>query len=1777
MRKKFEALTTGGGGGGSRASRGALLVGLWCAMDFRSTPLGYRVGIKSSSRKVNSATILRSRATGDTTSRPRSRLEQGLKKVPQHAPAAEIVGEGEEGRAGVEPAAENVSEDDEGRARVELAADIVSENVVGRVVGEPRDGREPSFAQVSTSITNWEDIEATNQNEPWVTRLLDLCKKDQDPNFFPQNCWNNVDTCQVLKGYEFKAGSGTIMADFNLWGKGDLVGAGTERNYDPLVGTTEADKGVILARNGNGIDTFYPALDWVEQCQNLCAAWPNTGRFTGHGEQKCVAWQVYTYKPGVHGVSSATTYREPRTAGIACRLYSKVPPGSDQIVPNYEYTQGGDNHAFSTGTTIVSRLGTPCSRDATDFSKCESETYGLFLDWPDGATGEQTHPDGGMFKRNARVNPGDWQNAIKDQGIFKDVEINLQTNEQTGVVTGLPRLGPPGSGEWKVKGIEIGSGQQAIEWEQTPGDLAGRWVEYLQPRGGALAPGHGFWICLAYCRITPWCLGMSAGIGHWEWGYDGCWLRELQPADRKYPVRWDPNDDRAEVHSVYSICSVGKFQPLLPEEQPPETTPAPPTTPAPTTPAPTTPVVTTPAVTTTAAPHVLSTSTTTPAAMKEDNTTYAQEQTDEESDNWWIWIPLAALLLLCLLCLLCSCCCKADEDDDDDDAQSPLGAPRRGSAVRGRRGGGGRGGGRDSGGHFGTSNKHHHHHHHHHVHRDNKKMKLLPEETEQALLAEGFSPSYAKKLAKVICDPDPKKDDDSLPPPKHHRDLAALQKAQFGGFENAAELRQVFAAKVKVKRDNKLKGAAMKDPGLGYWETLLRADGFSPAFAKKGAKRLAKARSDEALEAPADDKDLALWHLRGLAGTECAAEVKGAFLRAATNKKAPLNKNLITPEFGEAEAIALAHGFTPAFAKTLATALTDTKPGTPAAKKKLPAWKTESDRDVLDALGLGPVEKVTVQDMLQFFSPRVQRKRLATKAGDKVTVSAKECEEALVNSGVSSILARRLAQQAADRNNRKPLDTQNLDELDQKALAALGLGGTETATELRGLVAVKTAKKKTKKRAAKVAAAKDWRPELGEVETALKEVGLSPKYRKKLAAQIVSANLDPSSVIERPEGKDLRIVLNFGFGPKETVMALKMALQPAKTKHKSSKKGAAAKTSLKSNDSDATSSRTSKDSARLSKRGKGETKHKRHKDSGKLSTASENSGLSSSSAPSSREGFKKDKKQGKNKDSRKESDLEAEETFTPGGRVLKVDGEDDGYGNLVLKKKKKHQHKDHHDKNKPGVFAAPSIGHSKQDHEDQNLASSSPALTADSYGREARAVFEKAILAQGLSPHYAKKLAKALANPDIDENLVSLPPAVGADLEIMSQTMGIDGTGVEHAQLAREKFIKAAKKLPPEALHHSSSDDQLSDGARGERVSAAHDDDEEDNIPPELQALAATSGFNNLTSTLSGSVHSLPSIDLNLASNLQLGEVEHIYLVSGFSPAYAKKAAKRVVAKDSGVELPEEEDYKVEEHEVTKEDKKLLSALGFENDGAATQHEKMDHFMKQLAREKKREALQAKAQSGCVPWLCPGDREARRALRELEAEIAADAEEHDALEFAGLEVENAVHEDEAKKALVRAGVDEKAAEKLASKLADADNVAQELSEKEKKELKSVLGDAADTPGVDYGKVASQLMSQQADCFVDSLSPEAFEMYVNSKRLASKSPMSTLLSSYGASGESGLVGVPISDLSSKEFANFSPTSSAFVKSGLASDLASEPLSAAQKREIMKSRIREQCNF
>ncbi|CAD7938427.1 unnamed protein product [Amoebophrya sp. A120] len=1503
-----------------------------------------------------------------------------------------------------------------------------------------------------------------------------------------------------------------------------------------------------------------------------------------------------------------------------------------------------------------------------------------------------------------------------------------------------------------------------------------------------------------------------------------------------------------------------------------------------------------------------------------------------------------------------------------------------------------------------------------HNQRDNDITKLNVEftEAEQALLADGFTPRYARMLAGLVAG-DLHVDDEPVPPPQGHRDLAVMQRLQFGGIGNAGELRQLFGKKVRQKRENKWRGAQLNDPGMGYWETALRADGFSPEAAKGVARGIAMGRDPEfILPSPQWGRDLALWHERSLGGAECLAEVKGAFARKKPPKREDLAVNtirgavVITPTFEEALAVTTAHGLSPEYSKVLSGILcVTTSTNTAAAARPLPQATLPVDQEVLEALRFAPGD--TVGEMMRFLSPRVQKKRQALHMGAQATVSTQEAEATLKAAGLSpsvaSLLAVKLAQPgegkrqiveqtqgliAADKDalaalgiggtetaaelrgvvaakteKRKKLaedlgnqadlsateaettlkaagispsvasllavklanpgdskkaqvetphltaadqdalaalglngaathaemrgvlfaktekrkkvarhqgkmeqtlkeeglspsvasllavklanpganqvletealnvadqnalaalglggaathaemqgalfakaetkkkvaqeqgkmeaalkeegvspaaasllalrlanpaeaaaklETTDLAETDRQALAALGLGGTETAAELKGALAAKTKKKKKKKVAPVAAVVPElqpaWQPEVTEVEIALKDVGLSEKYRKQLATQIATAKIEPGTAIVRPEGKDLRILRDLGFGEHETALTLKLALQPppvkktpkrkvkkkqvagigqqpsaaipsppapgqdddenfaggpgGKTTTSKHTKGGAApgvkKKRTKSLDrSDLSSEVSNNSSLSSSKRRPKKVVKKAIKDSAGVTTAEDDTDDSTKGTKNKakKEKLKKtasgnklvgdgvvlqgagditteeDEDSTSSKKTPKKKDKDSKKASKDKDKLRgQEDGDDTsgGAGADVRKKKKdkseKQQEKKKHaapaekadlqlnlqadvaddpDGKTPqetAVSSAPLVLKARKKRKDK-AEKNEPVLTADSYGHEARAVFEQAIVSKGLTPAYAKKLATALANPDIDETGVDLPAAEGADLEVLTNVMGgAIGTTTEHAQLARAQFIKVAAALPPEALVEIDTDlesapTEAPAGAEAEEEVAEEEDaavgSEEGGIASEVEEPGTIPPSGDRSSPPGVEDGSVPAAIsppvaapvrasaaersmLEQLSPSQLAEIENLekmYAEAGFSPGYAKQAAIRIVTQDAGV-IPDDWTESADPITATEKDEQLVAALGFKPDAVTTAHSKMDKFMKQTAQEKKkadleaekkqleekRAALDALAQPGCC---CRGSAAAVAALEEidaslvlleaarvaLEAAIAETAEEvkhTETAQGATPSVENAVKADEAKAALVKQGVDAAAAEQLAEKLANAENVAIKLTDEDRAQLAPVLGNspagqevagvedvgqqhAASSPQLDYGQLTSQLMKTQADCFVQSLSPEAFDFYCDGKRLASSAPMSVCPSSSVPEGDGGQhnytgEGIPVSELTSTDFANFQPTSTVdeVILSG-----AGAALSPQQKRKVMKDRIRKQ---
>ncbi len=196
------------------------------------------------------------------------------------------------------------------------------------------------------------------------------------------------------------------------------------------------------------------------------------------------------------------------------------------------------------------------------------------MDWPYNFGGGS--PDGGALLGNARVFPGRYVDAADPQWTSLEELPEKWYKYENANGAEVHRLETPKRVNIVYSEIVDGAGKkiEEVSGVPTPGE---NWQNL--PDG----PGMGYFLCMAWCRITPWCKAMSAGTGstrthftlnetataadtvndagsqdsHWSrWDADqvhGCWLRgEEGRANTTYLPEWERTG--AEVHSAFRVC-----------------------------------------------------------------------------------------------------------------------------------------------------------------------------------------------------------------------------------------------------------------------------------------------------------------------------------------------------------------------------------------------------------------------------------------------------------------------------------------------------------------------------------------------------------------------------------------------------------------------------------------------------------------------------------------------------------------------------------------------------------------------------------------------------------------------------------------------------------------------------------------------------------------------------------------------------------------------------------------------------------------------------------------------------------------------------------------------------------------------------------------------------------------------------------------------------------------------------------------------------------------------
>ncbi len=267
----------------------------------------------------------------------------------------------------------------------------------------------------------------------------------------------------------------------------------------------------------------------------------------------CTGWTYYNKAPGRTPVEDASWYSNDRnwdfygngqvgdhakeSVGPACRLFSGSPTEIDFVdtTSHEDLAQGG--YKFSNSDDIQS--GVPCSvlTDSADekvFEECKEGDFGLFLDWPSSAGGKSPH--GGSMFGNAKVNQGLYQNA-SESIVYQDAETGQVQVTVTEIT--LPDPATPGENTTVKKVTGVPKTGEDYTWEYLPD-----------------GPGMGYFLCMAWCRITPWCKAMSAGRGNGTDLAEGCWLRDatMKPDENIYRTQWAPPHNAA-VHSAYTVCA----------------------------------------------------------------------------------------------------------------------------------------------------------------------------------------------------------------------------------------------------------------------------------------------------------------------------------------------------------------------------------------------------------------------------------------------------------------------------------------------------------------------------------------------------------------------------------------------------------------------------------------------------------------------------------------------------------------------------------------------------------------------------------------------------------------------------------------------------------------------------------------------------------------------------------------------------------------------------------------------------------------------------------------------------------------------------------------------------------------------------------------------------------------------------------------------------------------------------------------------------------------------
>eukprot|EP00392_Amoebophrya_sp_AT5.2_P001229 g1231.t1 len=407
-----------------------------------------------------------------------------------------------------------------------------------------------------------------------------------------------------------------------------------------------------------------------------------------------------------------------------------------------------------------------------------------------------------------------------------------------------------------------------------------------------------------------------------------------------------------------------------------------------------------------------------------------------------------------------------------------------------------------------------------------------------------------------------------------------------------------------------------------YYEQALTAVGFSLAYAKKLAAKLHDAdavqkqrnvdeqgetRGPSSSRAPSgaltpttedpvqvrfasemDDQDLKLLKQLELHNEyESPEEIRGALLFAASKpnmftrrdnseklqepsprddgKKKLVGddvRQIVTPTFDEAEQCALAAGFSAAYARKLAAALSreDTLGDT-----QLPEPDSESDKQLLIALKFDVPQfgkKEDIDFVRKAWTPVVEKKRMykkaATFAADANLVSKADFEQELLSCGFTPEGARKIAEELVnlsedDDTNTKPLiapSTKYLTAEDAVKLRQLGFGGTETAAELKGFLVAKKAKdaRKIANASTKFLPASSLlspAATAAEYERELMQAGVSSGAAARLARDLEDKPEDELAQLKSiavDYGADVGALAGLGFGEAEAAIIVREKL-----------------------------------------------------------------------------------------------------------------------------------------------------------------------------------------------------------------------------------------------------------------------------------------------------------------------------------------------------------------------------------------------------------------------------------------------------------------------------------------------------------------------------------------------------------------------------------------------------------------------------------------------------------